>query len=114
MAKPPIMKCYVIGDSAEVAKTVTEYDVCAFTDIVGDFRGVHLAEEYAKNTRFKKRIAQGMVSVGLLSTVTGYMVAKAPEAQCPTDMASPSMPRAIYYEVMNQRAALPRPRATTT
>ncbi len=82
MAKRPIMNCYVIGDSADVAKTVAEYDVYAFADIVGDFCGVHLTEEYPKNTRLKKRIAQGTVSVGLPSTVTGYMVAKAPEAQC--------------------------------
>ncbi|WP_210266004.1 MaoC/PaaZ C-terminal domain-containing protein [Bradyrhizobium australiense] len=80
MAQRPIMNCYVIGDSADVAKTVTEYNVYAFADIVGDFCGVHLTEEYAKNTRFKKRIAQGTVSVGLPSTATGYMAAKAPQA----------------------------------
>lgn len=29
----------------------------------GEFYGVHLNEEYAKNTRFEKRIAQGTLSV---------------------------------------------------
>ncbi|MFG3594218.1 MaoC/PaaZ C-terminal domain-containing protein [Bradyrhizobium sp. RDI18] len=91
MAKRPIMNCYVIGDSADVAKTVTEYDVYAFADIVGDFCGVHLTEEYAKNTRFKKRIAQGTVSVGLPSIYDS----KGSGSAVPTDMASPSMPRAI-------------------
>ncbi|MCK1513772.1 hypothetical protein IVB22_14595 [Bradyrhizobium sp. 190] len=62
------MNCYAIGDIADVAKTVTEYDVYACADIVGDFCGLHLDEEYVKNTRFKKRIAQGALSVGLLST----------------------------------------------
>lgn len=72
------MDCYAIGDTAEFAKTVSEYDVYGFAGIVGDFFGVHLNEEYAKTTRFKKRIAQGALSVGFLATVMGYMAAKAP------------------------------------
>lgn len=78
MAKRPHMDCYEIGDTADFAKTVTEYDVYAFAGIVGDFYGVHLNEEYARTTRFKKRIAQGTLSVGFLSTVMGYMATKAP------------------------------------
>jgi 3-hydroxybutyryl-CoA dehydratase len=78
MAKRPHMDCYAVGDTAEFAKTVTEYDVYGFAGIVGDFYGVHLNEEYAKTTQFKKRIAQGALSVGFLATVMGYMAAKAP------------------------------------
>lgn len=78
MAKRPHMDRYAIGDSAEFAKTVTDYDVYGFAGIVGDFYGVHVNEEYAKTTRFEKRIAQGALSVGFLATVMGYMAAKAP------------------------------------
>ncbi len=78
MAKRPHMDCYAIGDSAEFAKTVSEYDVYGFAGIVGDFYGVHVNEEYAKTTRFGTRIAQGALSVGFISTVMGYMAAKAP------------------------------------
>ena len=78
MAKRPHMDCYAIGDHAEFAKTVTEYDVYGFAGIVGDFYGVHVNEEYAKTTRFEKRIAQGALSVGFLATVMGTMAAKAP------------------------------------
>ncbi|WOH64027.1 hypothetical protein [Bradyrhizobium sp. BWA-3-5] len=59
----------------------------AFAGVVGDLYGVHLNEECAKNPRYERRIAQGTLSVGFLSTVMGHMVAEAPErAQCPTDM----------------------------
>jgi 3-hydroxybutyryl-CoA dehydratase len=78
MAKHLHMDCYAIGDTARIAKTVSEYDVYGFAGIVGDFYAVHIDEEYAKQTRFGKRIAQGCLSVGFLSTVMGYMAAKAP------------------------------------
>jgi 3-hydroxybutyryl-CoA dehydratase len=72
------MDCYEVGDTAGFSKTVSEYDVYGFAGIVGDFYAVHVDEEYAKTTRFKKRIAQGCLSVGFLSTVMGYMAKKAP------------------------------------
>jgi 3-hydroxybutyryl-CoA dehydratase len=78
MAKRPHMDCYAIGDTADFAKTVSEYDIYGFAGIVGDFYAVHLNEEYARSTRFEKRIAQGCLSVGFLSTVMGYMAQKAP------------------------------------
>lgn len=78
MAKRPHMDCYAVGDHGEFAKTVTDFDVYGFAGIVGDFYGVHVNEEYAKKTRFERRIAQGALSVGFLSTVMGYMAAKAP------------------------------------
>jgi 3-hydroxybutyryl-CoA dehydratase len=79
MAKRPNMDVFKIGDSAEFSKTVSEYDVYAFAGIVGDFYGVHVNEEYAKNTRFGKRIAQGALSVGFISTVMGYMAERVPD-----------------------------------
>ena len=78
MAKRPHMDCYAVGDHGEFAKTVTDFDVYGFAGIVGDFYGVHVNEEYAKTTRFERRIAQGALAVGFLATVMGYMAAKAP------------------------------------
>lgn len=78
MPKRPHMNCYAIGDCAEFSKTVSEYDVYGFAGIVGDFYGVHVDEEYAKQTRFGKRIAQGALSVGFVSTLMGRMAAKVP------------------------------------
>ncbi len=78
MAKRPHMDLYAIGDHGEMAKTVSEYDIYGLAGIVGDFYAVHLNEEYAKSTRFGKRIAQGALSVGFLSTIMGQMAARAP------------------------------------
>lgn len=78
MAKRPHMDFYAVGDQGEFAKTVTDFDVYGFAGIVGDFFGVHVNEEYAKTTRFGRRIAQGSLSVGFLSTVMGHMANKAP------------------------------------
>jgi len=38
---------------------------------------VHLNEEFAKQTRFGKRIAQGALSIGFIATVMGYLAARA-------------------------------------
>jgi 3-hydroxybutyryl-CoA dehydratase len=72
------MDLYSVGDHGQFAKTVTDFDVYGFAGIVGDFYGVHVNEEFAKKTRFERRIAQGALSVGFLATVMGYMAAKAP------------------------------------
>lgn len=79
MPKRAHMDIFQIGDTAEFSKTVGEYDVYGFAGIVGDFYGVHLNEEFAKKTRFGKRIAQGALSVGFIATVMGYMAQRVPE-----------------------------------
>lgn len=78
MAKRAHMDLYSVGDHGEIAKTVSEHDIYGFAGIVGDFYAVHLNEEFAKTTRFGKRIAQGALSVGFLSAVMGHMAARAP------------------------------------
>jgi len=60
-----------IGDSASMAKTVTEYDIYQFAGVTGDFNPVHINEAYASKTFFKSRIAHGMLSAGFISAVIG-------------------------------------------
>ena len=60
-----------VGQSAEVSKTITETDIYLFAGITGDFNTVHVNEEYAKTTVFKRRIAHGMLTAGLISHVLG-------------------------------------------
>jgi 3-hydroxybutyryl-CoA dehydratase len=90
------MDCYAVGDTADFAKTVSEYDIYAFAGIVGDFYAVHLNEEFAKTTRFEKRIAQGCLSVGFLSTVMGYMAAKAPNPGAVSHRYDITFPAPVY------------------
>jgi len=60
-----------IGQSASFSKTVSESDVYTYAGITGDFNPLHIDAEYAKTTMFGERIAHGMFSAGLISTVLG-------------------------------------------
>lgn len=60
-----------VGQTASFAKTITEADILLFSGISGDTNPVHLNQEYAETTMFKGRIAHGMLSAGLISTVFG-------------------------------------------
>lgn len=59
---------FKIGDSASLSKMITEADVQAFADVTGDHNPVHLDEEFAKTTRFGRRIAHGMLGASLISS----------------------------------------------
>ena len=63
-----------VGQSARFSKTISETDVYLFAGICGDFNPAHVDEEYAKQTYFKTRIAHGMLSGSLISTLVGTML----------------------------------------
>ena len=63
-----------IGDSAQISKTITEGDIELFAKATGDFNPIHLDQVYAEKTFFKGRIAHGLLSVGLLSSVLGNIL----------------------------------------
>ncbi|WIV67088.1 CBS domain-containing protein [Natrialbaceae archaeon AArc-T1-2] len=56
-----------VGDVATFSKTVTEADVESFADVTGDTNRLHLEEPYAAETRFGRRIAHGVLALGLVS-----------------------------------------------
>jgi acyl dehydratase len=60
-----------LGDTAELSKTISARDIEAFALLTGDVNPVHLDEEFAKRTRFGKRIAHGMWGASLISAVLG-------------------------------------------
>jgi 3-hydroxybutyryl-CoA dehydratase len=60
-----------IGDSASFEKTITETDIYGFAGITGDFNPAHVNQHYAEGTKFGTRIAHGMLSGSLFSTVFG-------------------------------------------
>lgn len=59
------------GDTAEITRTVTDDDIRKFADLIGDDNSVHLDDEYARRTRFGRRIAHGMLGASLVSAVLG-------------------------------------------
>jgi len=58
-----------VGQKAKLSKTISETDVYLFSGISGDFNPIHLNAEYAKDTMFEERIVQGVLIVGLISSV---------------------------------------------
>src|ERR1044071_8585666 len=58
-----------VGDSAEITKKIEQADIEAFADVTGDRNPVHLDETFAQSTRFGRRIAHGMLSASLISSV---------------------------------------------
>ena len=60
---------FSVGDSAEITKTIEQADIDAFASVSGDHNPVHVDEEFAKTTRFGKRIAHGMLTASLISSV---------------------------------------------
>jgi 3-hydroxybutyryl-CoA dehydratase len=62
---------FQIGEREAFAKTITEADVTTFAGLVGDFNPLHVDAEYARESRFGRRIAHGMLTGGLISAVLG-------------------------------------------
>jgi 3-hydroxybutyryl-CoA dehydratase len=60
-----------IGDKARLSKTISDEDVKLFATISGDFNPLHLDENFAKKTRFGKRIVHGLLTASLISALLG-------------------------------------------
>lgn len=60
-----------LGMSASHSKVIGFEDIQVFADLTGDNNPVHLDQEFASQTMFKGRIAHGMLTASLLSTVIG-------------------------------------------
>mgnify|MGYP002641342811 CR=1 FL=1 len=60
-----------VGDSASISKSFSDADVRKFAEISGDKNPVHLDDDYAAQTQFKKRLVHGMLAASLISAVLG-------------------------------------------
>lgn len=61
------MSTLEIGATASRTKTFTDEDVRTFAQISGDSNPIHLDEDYAAATQFKRRIAHGILTASLIS-----------------------------------------------
>ena len=62
---------YKVGEFAEFTKVFTEEDIFLFAGISGDRNPVHVEKEFAAKTRFKERIAHGLLTAGTISAAIG-------------------------------------------
>ncbi len=63
-----------IGMEVSYSQTITDSDVKEFAGISGDRNPVHLDEEYAEKSRYKKRIAHGLMSASYFSALFGTKI----------------------------------------
>lgn len=60
-----------LGMTAEYSQTISDCDIKTFSGISGDKNPVHMDDEYAQNSIFKKRIAHGFMSASFFSAIFG-------------------------------------------
>ena len=64
------------GDKFSIERLVTDELIRQFADLSGDYNPIHLDEEFAKQTRFGRRIAHGMLSGAFVSAVLGFKLSE--------------------------------------
>ena len=82
-----------IGMNVSYSQTITDADVKAFSGISGDRNPVHLDEQYAENSRYKKRIAHGLMTASYFSALFGT---KIPGEGCVYVSQSLNFKRPVY------------------
>jgi len=82
-----------IGMTASYSQTVTDSDIKGFAGISGDRNPVHVDEVYAENSRYKKRIAHGLMTASYFSALFGT---KIPGEGCVYVSQSLNFKRPVY------------------
>lgn len=62
-----------IGQKFDFKKLLAAEDIENFAKLTGDFNPLHCDDDYAKSTRFRGRIAHGMLAASLFSTIVGML-----------------------------------------
>jgi len=60
-----------VGQKADFLKKIDEVLVNDFAKISGDFNPLHMDDEYAKNTKFGRRVCHGMLLASFFSKLVG-------------------------------------------
>ncbi|WP_168405044.1 MaoC family dehydratase [Acinetobacter indicus] len=82
-----------IGMKVSYSQTITDSDIKTFAGLSGDHNPVHVDEKYAENSRFKRRIAHGLMSAGFFSQLFGT---KLPGPGCVYTAQSLKFLRPVY------------------
>lgn len=64
-----------VGDKEFFSKTISESDVYLYAGVTGDLAPHHVNADYARGTRFKERIAHGLLIAGVMSSALTKLVA---------------------------------------
>jgi 3-oxoacyl-[acyl-carrier protein] reductase len=61
----------LVGDKAELIHVITQSNINQFVELTGDDNKLHVDEEYASTTSYKKPVVHGMLSASFISTIIG-------------------------------------------
>lgn len=61
----------VLGQRANLMRTVMETDLVDFAEVSGDDNPIHVCDSFAAQTKFGQRIAHGMFTASLVSALLG-------------------------------------------
>ena len=70
----PALGTLAVGMCAELRRTILAPDVAAYAALLGDCNPLHLDAAFAAGTPFKRPIAHGMLSAGLIPTIFGATI----------------------------------------
>lgn len=73
-------KALHLGKTVTVRKTIGESDVYLFAGITGDLGPNHVDEEFMRKTPYGRRIAHGVLAVGLMSAASTKVIGDLPAA----------------------------------
>ena len=62
---------YEKGQKVKISKVINRETVEKFAELSGDYNPIHLDEEFAEKSRFKRCIAHGMIGASFISAVLG-------------------------------------------
>lgn len=82
-----------VGMTASFSQTITDADIKQFAGLSGDHNPVHVDEVYAAESRYKRRIAHGLISASFFSALFGT---KLPGAGCVYAGQSLNFKRPVY------------------
>jgi len=68
------MKSYFdiqVGDTESLKHKITKADIQKFVELTGDDNKLHVDEDFARTTQFKKPVVHGMLGASFISTIIG-------------------------------------------
>lgn len=83
------------GMIVSFSQTITDADIKSFAAISGDKNPVHIDEDYANTSRYKKRIAHGFLTASFFSALFGT---KLPGEGCVYVAQSLRFKRPVYID----------------
>ena len=60
-----------LGDTVSFTEKITKSHLDNFANLSGDYNPLHMDENYAKNTKFKKQVCHGMLLASFFSKLIG-------------------------------------------